>query len=73
MTTATDGGDHKQPQVANDGLFIAKIMEDDKTHFIQVERSFSQVFFVLLFFHISSIICLWLFSVTTQCTRSVFF
>ncbi|EJW86146.1 hypothetical protein WUBG_02944 [Wuchereria bancrofti] len=38
----TNGQHHHQQQIINGGLFIRKIMENDKTHFIQVDRSISQ-------------------------------
>lgn len=40
--TTTNGKHHQQQQIVNGGLFIRKIMENDKTHFIQVDRSISQ-------------------------------
>ncbi|VBB33472.1 unnamed protein product, partial [Acanthocheilonema viteae] len=39
----TTNGDHQQQRQVTDGeLFVRKIMEDDKSHFVQVERSTSQ-------------------------------
>uniref|UniRef100_A0A0R3RHQ5 CBFD_NFYB_HMF domain-containing protein n=1 Tax=Elaeophora elaphi TaxID=1147741 RepID=A0A0R3RHQ5_9BILA len=40
--TTTNGECHQQRQVADGELFIQKMMEDDKSHFVQVERSTSQ-------------------------------
>lgn len=46
--TTTNGVHHQQRQVTDGELFIRKIMEDDKTHFVQAERSTSQVFRIII-------------------------
>ncbi|EFO16980.1 hypothetical protein LOAG_11522 [Loa loa] len=40
--TTTNGGHHQQRQGTDSGLLIRKIMEDDKTHFVQPERPTSE-------------------------------
>ncbi|CAG9540045.1 unnamed protein product [Cercopithifilaria johnstoni] len=40
--TTVNGEHHQQPQVTDDELFMRKIMEDDKSHFVPAEQSTSQ-------------------------------
>lgn len=50
MTTA-NGENHQQQQIADGKLFMRKVMDDDKLHFVQAEQSTSQVFpFIVTFF-----------------------